>query len=130
MQAYADGINFYARKPGFVAPIEFQVSFFEFKPWTIYDTVTVMKLLALQNLPDQKYELIRSRFEDLYGRKIAMVLGAVGPQNQFEAQQTVLAESELQSHTGFWVPSNASDKDRARFVPKEPKTRFDSIFKG
>lgn len=89
-----------------------------------------MKLLALQNLPDQKYELIRSRFEDLYGRKIAMVLGAVGPQNQFEAQQTVLAESELQSHTGFWVLSNASDKDRARFVPKEPKTRFDSIFKG
>lgn len=87
-----------------VLPLEFQILSIDFEEWTIYDSMAFVKLMALGNVSDQFLEFMRSKFDEIYDREIAKVVGAVGPNNQFGKVFTVIDKEELKEHTHHSLP--------------------------
>lgn len=76
-------------------PIEFYFLSCSFPEWTIFDSVTFTKFLSFVNINDFFQEFIRSKLDEVYGREIAEILGAVGPNNQHDFRMTVVNDEEL-----------------------------------
>ncbi|CAD8144589.1 unnamed protein product [Paramecium pentaurelia] len=101
LQSYADGINDGVKSLQ-ILPIEFKILGLQFQDWQIFDTVAFIKLMSLLNVNDMFHEFMRSKFDELYGRELANILGSVGPHNQFDSNVTEVQENEwiqfIQTH--------------------------------
>lgn len=109
IQAYADGINEAVRSLPML-PIEFQIFGSDFEPWTIYDTITFVKLMSLNTIHDFLSEFVRSQFMEIYSRQDAEILGAVGPDNNFDSDMTSISHEELK-----YFRSTLFDDSEVRF---------------
>lgn len=58
--------------------------------------------MSFININDVFHEYIRTEIRDLYGKEISDILGAIGPDNQFDSEKVVLNEQELKDYTNLW----------------------------
>ncbi|CAD8059551.1 unnamed protein product [Paramecium sonneborni] len=101
LQSYADGINDGVKSLKML-PIEFKILGVQFQDWKIFDTIAFIKLISLLNVHDMFHEFMRTKFDELYGRELANILGSVGPHNQYDSGVTEIQEKEwiqfMQTH--------------------------------
>ena len=76
-------------------PIEFYFLSCSFPEWKIFDSVTFYQFISFVNINDFFQEFIRSKLDEVYGREIAEILGAVGSDNQYDFKMTVINDEEL-----------------------------------
>lgn len=65
----------------YMLPPEFWITNSKFEKWTVYDSITFSKLMALSNVNDYMDEFMKSRFDEMYGREMNKRLCALGAEN-------------------------------------------------
>lgn len=68
-----------------------------------------MKYMSFLHINDVSTEFLRSELEDLYGRELSEILGAIGPMNQFNSHMQILNEEETRYLTNHY-DENAMEK--------------------
>jgi hypothetical protein len=49
----------------------------------------------MTNMHDSIYEFLRAELESIFGTKEAMILGSVGPENQYKPNMSIINEEEV-----------------------------------
>lgn len=88
LQAYADGINTYARSSKLL-PLEYYLFWLQWEDWTVEDTLSQINFLSFNLEFDWLYEIGRQRLMETLGFNLGVKILTYGSQNLFR-QVTIL----------------------------------------
>lgn len=93
IQAYADGINQYARSLKML-PMEYYLFWIEWEDWTVEDTLAYINFLSFNLQFDWFYEIARQRLLETVGFDLGVKIITYGSKNIFR-NVTILSDEEL-----------------------------------
>ncbi len=90
LEAYAEGINSYVAS-AWVKPLEFYALGISFTPWTVADSLTIMKFLSFFLSGGWQLSALRTGLKEILGRGLAERLVPIGPVSSVFPQHSVLS---------------------------------------